>query len=194
MEKNINSRPLTIIYVEKLDKLHTQIRAVNSLTEQLRSLTRNLTATQREIIERLNFILDKYERAIAPKPPAPTTEQVLAVFEQNRKLYDAWVASLPVSVEPISYSEWIMRELSKLDRGVKPVQELRDISKTGALDEFYQPLDDIDWIPQRHSMAQDIDRHTFQQAMDATDRPNQNSSDVSQDSGQGWFPGRTDRT
>jgi hypothetical protein len=89
-----DSRPMTLIDAEKLDRMHIQIRASNSLTAQLRSLTRNLTAPRHEIIKRLELILDKYRRAIAPKPPPPTSAQVLAAFEQTRKLYDAWVSSL----------------------------------------------------------------------------------------------------
>ena len=149
------STMMRVVSEQEFDRIETQINAANALIDSLRAAINNQSLVMKTtLVEKIELILDKYQRATAPKL---TSAQVLAVFEQTRKLYDAWVSSLSADEFHMTYEAWIHRELSKLECGVKPVQELREISKTGALDEFYQPL-------------------------------------APQDNGQGWYPGRTDRT
>jgi hypothetical protein len=119
--ENIDSRRMTLIEAEKLDRMYTQIRAANSLIAQLRTLVAYFDRFTRTVmLKQLCDMLDRYQHVITqPKPTAPTTGQVRAVFEQTRKLYHEWASSLSADEFHMTYEAWIQHELSKLYRGVE---------------------------------------------------------------------------
>ena len=86
------STMMRVVSEQEFDRIETQINAANALIDSLRAAINNQSLVMKTtLVEKIELILDKYQRATAPKL---TSAQVLAAFEQTRKLYDAWVSSL----------------------------------------------------------------------------------------------------